>query len=92
MPFLVKVRDVEVKKRTGETELFMPEKIVVAVVKSGAPYDVAKQIASSVASKPVSVIKSSEIREIVISELKSRGLTAAVTHWESYDRKRRKKS
>jgi transcriptional regulator NrdR family protein len=86
------VRDVEVKKRTGETELFMPEKIVVALVKSGAPYDVAKQIASSVASKPVSVIKSSEIREIVLSELKSRGLSASVTHWESYDRKKRKKS
>ncbi|RDE17953.1 MAG: ATPase [Candidatus Thorarchaeota archaeon] len=82
----------EVKKRTGETEPFMPEKIVVAVVKSGVSYDVAKQIASSVASKPVSVIKSSEIREIVLSELKSRGLTAAVTHWESYDRKRHKKS
>jgi transcriptional regulator NrdR family protein len=78
----------DVKKKTGKTESFMPEKVVVSLVKAGAPYDVAKQIAQSLSSRSVSTMKSSEIREYVLSQLKSKGLTSVVAHWESYDKKK----
>jgi transcriptional regulator NrdR family protein len=78
----------DVKKKTGKTEPFMPEKVVVSLVKAGAPYDVAKQIAQSLSSRSVSTMKSSEIREYVLSQLKSKGLTSVVAHWESYDKKK----
>ena len=79
----------EVKKRDGTTEAFMTEKVVVSVVKSGAPYEDAREIASSLSSRSESVLESSEIREYVISELTSRGQTSAVEHWEEYDKTRR---
>jgi len=78
----------DVKKRTGKTEPFMPEKVVVSIVKAGAPYEVAKQIAQSLSAKPVSSMKSSEIREFVLKELKTKGYTSVATHWESYDKKK----
>ncbi len=82
----------QVRKRDGTVEAFMPEKIVVSMVKSGVPYDTAKEIAGSVAKKPDKVLDSSVIRDYVLKELKSRGHSAAVDHWSKYDResKRRK--
>ncbi len=78
----------DVKKKTGKSEPFMPEKIVVSIVKAGAPYDVAKQIAQSLSAKQASSMKSSEIRDYVLKELKAKGLTSVVAHWESYDKKK----
>lgn len=75
----------EVRKRSGSTEIFMPEKIVVSAVKNGCPYEVAKDIASALSSRTESVIESSEIRSFVLSELRSRGASSAADSWESYD-------
>ncbi|MGY5870606.1 MAG: ATP cone domain-containing protein [Candidatus Thorarchaeota archaeon] len=80
----------EVVKRNGSTEVFMPEKVVVSAVKSGAPYETARDIASSFSSRSESKMKSTEIREYVISELRSRKAASAADAWESYDQKHKK--
>ncbi|MFW9800133.1 MAG: ATP cone domain-containing protein [Candidatus Thorarchaeota archaeon] len=82
----------EVKKRDGSTEAFMPEKVVVSAVKSGASYDTAREIASSLSSRTEKTIESSEIREYVLTELRSRGASSAADSWESYDRERKKRT
>ncbi len=79
----------QVKKKDGTLEVFMPEKIVVSIVKSGASYEIAREIAASVSNRSDNVIESSAIREIVLSELTSRGQRDAVDHWHSYEQQRR---
>lgn len=81
----------EIKKRDGSTEQFMPEKVVVSAVKSGAPYQTAREIAASLSSRTESVMKSSDVRTYVLSELRSRGAAKSADSWESYDRKHKKK-
>ena len=80
----------EVIKRDGSTEIFMPEKVVVSAVKSGAPYETARDIASSLSTKSESTMKSTEIRSYVISELRSRKAASAADAWESYDQTHKK--
>ena len=75
----------EIKKRSGSTEVFMPEKVVVSAVKCGCPYDTAREIASSLSSRSESVMESSQVREYVLTELRSRGAASAADSWESYD-------
>jgi len=75
----------KVMKRDGSTEVFMPEKVVVSAVKSGAPYETARDIASSLSKRSESTMKSSEIRTHVLSELRSRKAASAADAWESYD-------
>jgi transcriptional repressor NrdR len=77
-------------KRDGSTEAFMPEKIVVSAVKSGAPYETARDIASLFSERTESTMKSSEIREHVLSELRTRKAASAADAWEAYDRERKK--
>lgn len=50
----------EIKKRSGSTEIFMPEKGVVSAVKCGCPYDTAREIAGSLSERSESVMESSE--------------------------------
>ncbi|MFX1265851.1 MAG: ATP cone domain-containing protein [Promethearchaeota archaeon] len=84
--------NMDIKKRDGSTEVFMPEKVVVSAVKSGASYEVAKEIASSLTSRTEETMASSEIREYVLTELRSRGASSAADSWESYDRERKERS
>ncbi len=79
-----------ITKRDGSTEVFMPEKVVVSAVKSGAPYETARDIASSLSKKSESTMKSSEIREYVLTELRSRKAASAADAWEAYDSKHSK--
>jgi 2-phosphoglycerate kinase len=58
-------------------------------VKSGAPYNTAKEIASSLSKRSEKVIESAEIRKHVLSELRSRNAAAAADSWESYDRSKK---
>ncbi|MFX1559481.1 MAG: ATP cone domain-containing protein [Promethearchaeota archaeon] len=81
----------EVTKRDGSTEVFMPEKVVVSAVKAGAPYETARDIASSLSKRSESTMKSTEIREYVLSELRTRKATKAADSWEAYDRMHREK-
>lgn len=80
----------KVKKRDGSTEVFMPEKVIVSAVKAGAPYETARDIASSLSKRSESGMKSSEIRTYVLSELRSRKAASAADSWEAYDRKHKK--
>ncbi|MFW9957355.1 MAG: ATP cone domain-containing protein [Candidatus Odinarchaeota archaeon] len=80
----------KVMKRDGSTEVFMPEKIVVSAVKSGAPYETARDIASSLSKRTESTMKSTEIRKYVLTELRTRKAASAADAWEAYDRKRKK--
>jgi len=57
-------------KRDGRTEEFIPEKIIVSIVKVGAPVDLARQIAEDVQSKVKEKISTAEIRRIVLEDLR----------------------
>ncbi|MHA2377834.1 MAG: hypothetical protein ACXADO_00880 [Candidatus Thorarchaeota archaeon] len=76
----------EVRKKDGSTEVFMPEKVVVSAVKCGCPYNTAKEIAGSLSERSESMLESTEIRKHVLSELRSRDAASAADAWESYDR------
>ncbi len=80
----------EVKKRSGSTEPFIPEKIVVSAVKSGCPYEIAREIASSLESRAESSLTTSEIREFVLTEMRSRGATSAAESWETYEKEHKR--
>ncbi|TFG28164.1 ATPase [Candidatus Thorarchaeota archaeon] len=80
----------KVIKRDGSTEAFMPEKVVVSAVKSGAPYETAREIASSLEARSESSMKSTQIREYVLSELRTREAASAADAWEAYDHKHKK--
>jgi transcriptional repressor NrdR len=75
----------QVRKNDGTLEAFMPEKVVVSIVKSGAPYTDARNIADSLSKSSSSVMESSKIRDHIHSELKSRGLESVVNSWNEYD-------
>lgn len=68
----------------------MPEKVVVSAVKSGAPYETARDIASSLSNRSESTMQSTEIRSYVLTELRSREAAAAADAWESYDKTHKK--
>ncbi|HID16736.1 TPA: ATPase [Candidatus Bathyarchaeota archaeon] len=72
-------------KRSGETEGFIPEKIVVSCIKSGATPDVAREIAKEVESAIPEKVESKEIRRIVLEALERRNLKW-VENWRAYDR------
>ncbi len=79
----------EIKKRDGSTEIYMAEKVVVSAVKCGAPYEIAREIAGSLSERSEATMKSSEIREYVLTELRSKGAASAADSWEAYDKKRK---
>ncbi len=74
-----------VLKKDGRKEPFIPEKIVVSAVKSGATVDKAREIADKVKNIDKEEIKTEEIRDIVLTELKKAN---PVWHerWLSYDK------
>lgn len=59
----------KVEKRSGEIEPFIREKIVVSCLKSGAPLNVAREIADMVEASPVKTLTTRGIREQVLDEL-----------------------
>lgn len=75
----------QVRKHDGTLEAFMPEKVVVSIVKSGAPYEDARSIAEALSSRSEATMESSEIREFVHSQLQSKGHEASVESWLEYD-------
>ena len=60
----------QVVKRDGRMEEFIPEKIIVSIVKVGAPADLARQIAKDIQSKVKDKISTAEIRRIVLEDLR----------------------
>lgn len=72
-------------KRDGGTEGFIPEKIVVSCLKSGATPDVAREIAKEVESAIPEKVESKEIRRIVLEALEKRNPKWA-ENWRAYDK------
>ncbi len=77
----------EVEKRSGKTEPFVREKIVVACVKAGASPEEARRIADLVADTPDRRVRSETIRGRVLKEL-GRSSPSARDSWLSYDKSR----
>jgi hypothetical protein len=59
-----------VKKRDGRKEPFVAEKIVVSAIKSGAPVDVARTIASDIEKNATDGIATKELKKMVLGRLK----------------------
>jgi len=57
-------------KKDGRKELFIKEKIVVSAVKTGAPLNIARDIADKIESHPKNELKTLWIRKHIIDELK----------------------
>jgi hypothetical protein len=79
------------KKRDGRKELFVPEKIVVSAIKSGAPPDVARTIAQDIEKMAKEGITTEEIKIKVLSMLKSRN-PEWERNWQVYDTAVKKRS
>jgi transcriptional repressor NrdR len=61
-----------VKKRDGRKEPFVPEKIVVSAIKSGAPPDIARAITGDIERLAKEGITTQEIKIKVLAGLKSK--------------------
>ncbi len=57
-------------KKDGRKEPFIKEKIVVSTIKSGAPVDIAREIAKKIEKHPGDSIKTQWIRKQVSDQLK----------------------
>ena len=75
----------KVIKKDGREEEFIPEKIVVAALKSGAPPDLAREIARDLETSSQEIIESKEIREQVLEKLQSAN-PVYEHNWRSYDK------
>lgn len=75
----------KVIKKDGRQEEFIPEKIVVSAVKSGAPPELARQIAREIQATQQEIIESKEIRERVLEKLRVAN-PAYERNWRSYDK------
>ncbi|HDS59423.1 MAG TPA: ATPase [Thermoplasmatales archaeon] len=75
----------KVIKKDGREEEFIPEKIVVSAVKSGAPPELAREIAREIQATRQETMESKEIRERVLEKL--RAVNPVYEHnWRSYDK------
>ena len=80
----------KVTKRDGKTEDFVIEKVVVSMVKSGAPAEVARGIAKRIeAEVQEGVIR--DIRRRVLEELREKNLEWE-ENWLVYDRSVKKRT
>jgi transcriptional repressor NrdR len=80
-----------VKKRDGRKEQFVPEKIVVSAIKSGAPPDFARTIAQDIEHMAKEGITTPEIRTKILAMLKSRN-PEWERNWMVYDTAVKKRS
>ena len=80
----------KVTKRDGKTEDFVIEKVAVSMVKSGAPAEVAREIAKRIeAEVQEGVIR--DIRRRVLEELREKNLEWE-ENWLVYDRSVKKRT
>jgi transcriptional regulator NrdR family protein len=73
-----------IKKRDGRKEPFVPEKIIVSAIKSGAPPDYARTIAQDIERSTRDGATTHEIKTKVLSMLKSRN-PEWERNWVVYD-------
>ncbi len=72
-------------KKDGRKEKFIPEKIVVSAIKSGAPPEKAREIAGKIGEIEKEEIETKEIRKIVLDELKATN-PVWYERWVAYDK------
>jgi len=82
---------VKITKRDGRVEEFIPEKIVVSALKTGAPVDLARQIARDVEKTAKDKTSTVEIRKKVLEELRSKK-PEYEQNWLVYDRSVKKRT
>ena len=75
----------KVVKNDGRTEPFIKEKIVVSAVKTGAPADIAREIADKLENNPGESIKTSWIRKQVLDSLEMHN-PEWPKRWYNYDK------
>ena len=75
----------KVVKREGNEEPFIPEKIVVAAVKSGADPETARAIAQDIEQIDEEKIETSEIKDHVLQRLRAYD-PEWEKRWRSYDK------
>jgi transcriptional regulator NrdR family protein len=63
---------VQVTKRDGRKEPFVPEKIVVSMIKTGAPADYARKAAQDIGKDAVDSIATREIRKRTLAALREK--------------------
>jgi transcriptional repressor NrdR len=80
-----------VKKRDGRKEVFVPEKIVVSAIKSGAPADYARTIALDVERMVKDGTTTQEIKNKILAMLKSKN-PEWERNWLVYDTAVKKRS
>jgi transcriptional regulator NrdR family protein len=85
------VNPLEVVKRDGAFEEFMPEKIVVSCVKCGATPDVARQISKAIETRVKDKVSTSEIRKMALEQLRQRNRQWE-ENWLTYDKAVKKTS
>jgi transcriptional repressor NrdR len=61
-----------VKKRDGRKEQFVPEKIIVSMVKTGAPADFARTVAREIEQSTRDGVTTQEIRTKTLGMLKAK--------------------
>ena len=76
---------VKVKKRDGRREDFVVEKVVVSMVKSGAPADVAREIAKNIEAEVYEGMLTKEIKSKLLEELREKN-PEWEENWLVYDR------
>lgn len=82
---------VMVTKRDGRQEQFVEEKIVVSMVKSGAPADFARTAAAEIGKNARDGISSREIRTSALGRLRAKN-PAGEKNWLMYDAAVKKRS
>ncbi len=75
----------EIKKRDGSTEEFIPEKIVVSCVKSGADLETAREISNEIKRNLKEKTDTEELRERVLGLLEKKN-PQWKENWLIYDR------
>lgn len=82
---------IQIKKRDGRMEQFMPEKIIVSAVKSGATVEDARMIAKDVQADFPNGGSTQEIRTKVLAALGKKN-SAWEKNWLMYDQAVKKRS
>jgi transcriptional repressor NrdR len=76
---------IQVKKQDGRTEPFIPEKLIVSAIKSGATPDDARMMARQIESKLSGTVASADLRSQVLSQLRQKNARLE-ENWLVYDR------
>jgi len=76
---------VEIKKRDGRKEIFIPEKVVVSAVKCGAKPEEARRIAKEIEAIVKDGTTTEEIRSKVLGMLRQKN-PELEKNWLTYDR------